>query len=253
MSDLPRRIRAELHALHTRHGRKKSNLCCCEGKRAVGELFAAAPERVRYVICTPPLRYEFRYPVEPTVLSEIEFSEIAGTVNSQGILAVADCPPPPGEDEVPRDPFLAALDRVGDPGNFGTICRTVLAAGLTELWHTEGTVDPWGDKTIRSALGAQFRLKLRAFPDLATLAAAARKFGYNTVYLTDPHGGENCFSAPDLFNRSVVVIGSEGAGVGDLNGARRVMIPMPGNFESLNAAQAATIFLFEHVRRSTVQ
>ena len=57
----------------------------------------------------------------------------------------------------------------------------------------------------------------------------------------------------DLYRKSVLVIGSEGSGVGDLAGARRVTIPMPGNFESLNAAQATTIFLFEAVRRRFVQ
>ena len=82
------------------------------------------------------------------------------------------------------------------------------------------------------------------------MRAAAQSYGYPSVWLTDPHGGESCFSAAKLYERSVIVIGGEANGVTPLAGAQRVMIPMPGNYESLNAAQAATIFLFEYVRRT---
>ena len=133
------------------------------------------------------------------------------------------------------------------------ICRTAKASGLQELWLTAGSVDPYGDKAIRSALGAQFSMKIRFFPDLDRLAEAAAAFGYGPVWLTDPHQGENLYRVRDLYRKTVLVIGSEGAGVSDLADGKRVMIPMPGNFESLNAAQAATIFLFEAVRRQYEQ
>ena len=90
-------------------------------------------------------------------------------------LAVAETPPEAGSTDVPQEPFLLALDGVGDPGNFGTICRTLRAAGLSELWYTKGSIDPYGDKAVRSALGAQFSLKLRSFEDLAGLSGAARR------------------------------------------------------------------------------
>ncbi|MBO5722695.1 MAG: hypothetical protein J6S19_06235, partial [Lentisphaeria bacterium] len=79
----------------------------------------------------------------------------------------------------------------------------------------------------------------------------AAKCGYEKLYLTDPHCGESCFECQGLFDKSVVVIGSEAHGIGADVSGNRVTIPMPGNFESLNAAQAATIVLFEHVRRIT--
>ena len=250
--ELTRKLQSEIRALHTRHGRKKSRLCCCEGLRAVRELFAAAPELVHYCVCTPELRTALPYPREPITVSNREFAALTGTVNAQGVLAVSEQPPEPPATLLPEDPFLFALDRLGDPGNFGTICRTLLAAGLHELWFTGGTVDPWSDKSIRSALGAQFRLRLRSFPDLNSMARQATTFGYRNIFLTDPHHGENCFTTPDLFDHSLIVIGCESTGVGELPGARHTLIPMPGNFESLNAAQAATIFLFESVRRHFV-
>ncbi|MDD3886820.1 MAG: TrmH family RNA methyltransferase, partial [Victivallaceae bacterium] len=74
-------------------------------------------------------------------------------------------------------------------------------------------------------------------------------FGFDRVYITDPHDGASCFVEPRLFDRSIVVIGGEANGARPYEAAHRVRIPMPGDYESLNAAQAATVFLFEFVRR----
>ncbi len=250
--ELSRKNEALLRTLRTRHGRRKSGCCLCEGVRATGELYLRRPELVRFTVVTGRgLAAAGEIPGEICRVSEERFAEFAATVNTQGILAVAEIPPEPDPEEAPGAPFLFALDRLGDPGNFGTICRTLRSTGLDELWYTKGSIDPYGNKAIRAALGAQFALKLRSFDTLDRLAAAAARFGYPEVCLTDPHRGENCFTAPALFDRTVLVIGAEANGVGELAGARRVTIPMPGNYESLNAAQAATVFLFEYVRRAT--
>lgn len=109
-----------------------------------------APELVRFTVATEAAAGELAIPGELHRVPEGKLRELAGTVNSQGILAVAAIPPEPDAAEAPADPFLLAIDRLGDPGNFGTICRTLRAAGLTELWYTKGSVDPYGDKAIRS-------------------------------------------------------------------------------------------------------
>ena len=83
------------------------------------------------------------------------------------------------------------------------------------------------------------------------VAEEGRRYGYNNVFLTDPHEGESCFEADGLFRKSLLVIGNEANGIDPEAEGKKVMIPMPGGFESLNAAQAATIFLFEYVRRLT--
>ena len=250
--NLSRAQQSLLRSLYTRHGRKKSGLCVAEGVRSVGELCAAIPDAVEFFVCEsgvrPPVDCAPVYEV-----SESVFASLSATVNGQGIIAVARIPAPADAAIIPDDPYLLALDRVGDPGNFGTICRTAKASGLQELWLTAGSVDPYGDKALRAGLGSQFSMRIRQFADLESLAAAAESFGYGPVWLTDPHQGDNLYHVENLYRKSVLVIGSEGAGVGELAGARRVTIPMPGNFESLNAAQAATIFLFEAVRRQFVQ
>ena len=253
--ELTRRESRLFAELQGRHGRKKSEFCVCEGVRCCGELFASlAPGRIELVAATREALDKNPVPKalagKVAVVDEATLRKLSGTVHSQGMLALARRPVPPEPGTPLHDPYLLALDRLGDPGNFGTILRTARAAGLREVWYTGGSVDPYSAKVIRLALAAQFAMTLREFADLDALAAEAARLGFGPVYLTDPHEGESCFVVPELFDRTVIVIGSEAHGVGAASG-RRVTIPMPGKFESLNAAQAATIVLFEAVRRAT--
>lgn len=237
-----------LKSLSTRHGRKKSGLCLCEGFRCCGEVFEKCPDLIEFTVCREELAE--RYP-QAFTLPAHKFDQLSATENPQGIMAVVRRPEEPAGDVPPVDPFMLVLDQVGDPGNFGTILRTAKAAGLTELCYTKGSADPYSEKIIRSAMAAQFTMKLRCFEDLAATRDFLLKYGYGKFYRTDPHEGSSCFTEPGLFDRSAVIIGSEAHGAGELAGAKPVTIPMPGNFESLNAAQAATIFIFEYVRRIT--
>lgn len=248
--ELTKREKSLVKALATRNGRRRSGCCRCEGVRAVRELLDNYPELVRFTIATPRGIESLpgERPDDLRIVSEKEFEEIAGTVNSQGILTVAAIPPDAG-DRAEGD-FILALDQLGDPGNFGTIARTFRAAGGREIWYTKGSIDPWGDKAVRAGMGAQFGLKMRRFETLEDLAQRAAQDGYNKFFIADPHQGESCFKCEALFDRSVIVIGGEPNGVlGVCPDAGRVIIPMPGDYESLNAAQAATIIIFESVRR----
>ena len=244
---LTRHREALLRSLYTRHGRKKSGMCVVEGLRCCRELFAAAPELVEFTLATPELIEAEKIPGEVIALTADEIEKFGATCSSQGILSVARQPKPAVG--APETPFILLLDRLGDPGNFGTVLRTARAANLECVWYTKGSVDPYGDKAIRSALGAQFSMRLSAFDDLASAFDAAREYGYNKHFITDPHAGESCYATGDLYAKSVVVIGGEANGVEAEAPGTRVTIPMPGGFESLNAAQAATIFIFEYVRR----
>ncbi|MEG2076864.1 MAG: RNA methyltransferase [Victivallaceae bacterium] len=249
---MSKRQSALLRTLQSRHGRKRSEFCRCEGVRCCSEVYARNPELVCFSVATAERAAELAIPGELVLLSENELREYGETVNMQGVVAVVKRPETAAfvKDECTQD-FIPVLDQVGDPGNFGTILRTAKAAGLNEVWYTAGSVDPYNDKVIRSALSAQFSMNLRCFDNLEALRQFGVENGYPAIFLTDPHRGENCFTAEKLFFRSLVVIGSEGHGVSEVLDAQRVTIPMPGNFESLNAAQAATIFIFEYVRRVT--
>ena len=104
---------------------------------------------------------------------------------------------------------------------------------------------------------APYRAKMDAVgikpEDIKTLSDLAKfgvEHGFSKIFIADPHGGESCFECPGLFERSVIVIGGEPNGVmGSCADAGKVVIPMPGDYESINAAQAATVLLFESVRR----
>lgn len=247
--DLSRSESALLRAAATRSGRKKSGCCRCEGLRAVRELLQYYPQRVRFIAVSEKFDDHIECPASMLrVVPDRIFDELSGTVNSQGVIAVAEIPGNAvGKVE---GEFVLALDQLGDPGNFGTIARSLRAAGQKELWYTKGSIDPWGDKAIRSGMGVQFGLNLRRFDTLADLAGFALTSGLKKMFIADPHQGENCFQCRELFDRSVIVIGGEPNGVkGAYPDAGRVIIPMPGNYESINAAQAATVLIFESVRR----
>ena len=250
MDELTKKEISLIQALYTRHGRKKYPYCIVEGVRSCAEYFAAVPEMAFFTVAnSAELVKNTGACGDVRIVPETVFSRISGTMNSQGILVVSKIPAEQSADEFNKDDFVLALDKVGDPGNFGTICRTAKAAGLTELWYTKGSVDPFSDKVIRSAMTAQFMMKLRCFETLSDLRDEAVRQGFCNVCLSKPGKGQSCFVAEGIFEKSVVVIGSEGHGVSDLDNSIDVQIPMPGNFESLNAAQAATILIFEYVRR----
>ena len=251
--ELTHREASELRALATRGGRRRLDLCRCEGVRAVREVLNRAPAALRFVAVTPRGEAAFGAGLPPELTrhcSEAEFASLAATVNTQGVLALAAVPPE--REGAVEGEFILALDRLSDPGNCGAIARTCFAAGGREIWRTAGSVDPWCDKALRAGLSAQFALGWRSFGSLAELKERAAAAGFGNFYIADPHEGENCFTTPDLYRRSVIVIGNEANGVTEVPpGSRRVRIPMPGDFESLNAAQAATVLLVEFVRRQS--
>lgn len=248
MRQLTKNQESLVRALYSRHGRKKYGMCVCEGLRCVDDLVQACPELIEFILVSEESDY-CPDGLEVVTASHEKLEKLSATVASQGIIAVARKPETSDFTTVPDDPFIFILDRIGDPGNFGTMLRTARAVGLKELWYTAGSVDPFNDKVIRSGMGAQFVLKMRCFNDLSELRESLLAFGYKTIFRTDPHQGENCFAQPGLFNKSGIIIGSEASGAGSIEGAKCITIPMPGSAESLNAAQAATIILFEYVRR----
>ena len=250
MGALTKRRESLIRALSARHGRRGSGFCLCDGPRASGEIVRLRPDLIEQVLLREGFSCPLTFPVEPEILPAAEFDRIRNTVHSQGILLVLRRPEEIPAAEPAQPPFVFLLDRIADPGNFGTMVRTARAVGLKEIWLTEGTVDPYSDKSIRSASGAQFALRVRRHGPLEDTLKLLKDQGYDRVYRTSPARGANVFSEPALFDRSVIVLGNEGGGVGEIAGSVDLNIPMPGDAESLNVAQAATVILFEYVRRT---
>lgn len=243
-----------IRSLYTRKGRKKSNLCICEGKRACSELIEARPDLISFAVKSEKTELSAKFAdINFIPVPENKMKQLSSTVTSQGILIVAERPVTDNRPPITENPFSLILDGIADPGNMGTIIRTAKAAGLKELFITSGSVDPFADKVIRSAMAAQFSINIYKFANLAETICELRKSGIDNFWKTDPHQGNSLFEEEKLFASSAIIIGGEAAGASDHPECKPVTIPMPGKSESINAAQAATVFIFEAVRREVIK
>lgn len=139
---------------------------------------------------------------------------------------------------------------IQDPGNAGTMARTALAAGASGILFTEGSVDVFSPKTVRSSAGAVF-----ALPVIEGIPAAEALDGIGgrglTRIATDAAAGDDLYEA-DLPARTAVVVGNEAHGLPAALGPqldRTVRIPMVGPADSLNVAVASAVVCFELLRR----
>ena len=145
------------------------------------------------------------------------------------------------------------LDRVGDPGNVGTIVRSGLAFGLQGVVCSPGTADPFGPKAMRAGMGSQFLLpvvtEVTSGDLLARLAGLTEKNAVvPEIWVADPHDGEDVGELTPQCG-VVIVLGAERSGPGaEWRDARRVTIPQ-GRVDSLNVAMAGTIFAYESLRK----
>ena len=187
------------------------------------------------------------------VISPSVAQKLSDTKTPQGIFCLFPIP-----EEHPKEHFrkgrLLLLEGVRDPGNIGTIVRTAEALGLDGLILSADTVDPFSPKVIRGTMGGIFRLPLRVVEDpfneleelkeagVVTYAAVCRE-GKPLSRLTKEGFPPNC----------AVAIGNEGDGLTETavsHCCEKVTIDMPGRAESLNAAMAAGILMWEICRES---
>ena len=176
------------------------------------------------------------------------FSRISATESDQGLLLVIALPKPNFPD---RADFILILDGIKDPGNMGTILRTAAAAGTHLVIAAPGCVDIYSPKVLRAGMGAHFSLPVieMSWPEIAQTYQKQPQIP--GVFLAESSQGKPIWEI-NFTNPSWVIIGGEAEGAGQeaRNLATNfVLIPMPGKSESLNAAIAAGIILFEIVRQ----
>ena len=176
------------------------------------------------------------------------FRDVVSTESAQGVVALVE-PPVWTVDQLFRGRSLVVvLDGVQDPGNAGTIIRAAEAFGATGVMFLKGSVNPFNAKTLRASAGSLFRLPFLAAMD-GDVARAALQQRRVDVYAAAPKG-EKVLQEVDLTRKAALVVGSEAHGVSaKMRGcAMDVRIPTVG-VESLNAAVAASVILYEAARQ----
>lgn len=182
-------------------------------------------------------------------VSEKVFNFITDVINPQGILAVIEKPNlKENKINYENDNFLI-LDGIQDPGNIGTILRTVDSLNINQIIVSNDTADIYNPKVVRSTMGAIFRVKVVESDDLVKTVKEMKK--HKIKIATTSLQTEN--SIYDIsYDKTAIVIGNEANGVSEevLNLAdEKIKIPMLGKTESLNASVATAIVLYEAVRQ----
>lgn len=149
-----------------------------------------------------------------------------------------------------EQPLFVVLDGVQDPGNAGTIIRTADAVGATAVILTKGSVDAFGDKTVRATMGSLFHLPVVTDAGADEVASFAEQSGCQLLATALDEQAKPHF-AVDFGRSSMIVFGNEGKGVSEalLRAATKVYIPMYGRAESLNVGVSSAVVLYEAVRQ----
>jgi TrmH family RNA methyltransferase len=186
--------------------------------------------------------------VKGLVVTSAVMEAISDAQNPQGVAAVFRTPS--GDLDRPLGDLVLVLDQMRDPGNMGTLIRAAHAAGATAVVLTPGCVDPYGPKVVRASAGALFAIDIRRDVTVDTISDATRSAGGRLVGATA--SSPTVMYEADLVSPVALVIGNEAWGFApgtDELLDMTVAIPMPGPMESLNAAIAASLLLFEAVRQ----
>ena len=181
-------------------------------------------------------------------VTEKVFNAITDVKTPQGILVVIEKNTSNKDIDYTQD-IIIGLYGVQDPGNMGTILRTVDSANLNQIIISKDSADCYNPKVVRSTMGAIFRVNIIEVDNLKETLEAVKKNKFK-VMITALDTNDSIYSVD--YNKKVIVIGNEANGVSKEVQAiadEKVKIPMLGKTESLNASVAAGIMIYEYVRR----
>ena len=250
----------QVRALQQRKARQESRLFLVEGIRPVGEAVEAGAALEALYYAPALLKSEFAlrlveaqiqagvecYPVAPQV-----FEAIADKDNPQGLLAVARQPHCRLADLRPDNfPWGVALVAPQDPGNVGTILRTLDAAGASGLLLLDSSVDLYHPAAVRASMGALFWYPV-ALASFDEFLEWARQHAYH-LYGSSAHGAVECRDVPAYERPRLLLLGSERQGLSRAQSAAcdtLLRLPMRGRSSSLNLAVAAGVMLYDMLQK----
>ena len=236
--------------------RDESNEYVVEGVKLVEEAVKENAKIKQIIVCEDTTR---TYEIPTHIMLEIAkyecisvsdkiFNIITQVTNPQGIMAIIEKNAQNAKIDYTQD-IIVVLDDVQDPGNLGTILRTVDSIGLNQIIVSKGTADAFNSKVVRSTMGAIFRIKIIEVENLAQAIKEMRKHHFKLM-VTSLQTKNSIYDID--FNKKIIVIGNEANGVSkeiqDM-ADEKAKIPMLGRTESLNASVAAGVVMYEYVRQ----
>lgn len=230
-------------ALKDRKGRRESGCFLVEGRKMVEEALASAFD-VETVLVQEGMELPDGLTMPVYELPAHVLAAVCDTKTPQGIAAVVRM-----KEQSALGKHIVVLDGVQDPGNVGTIIRTADAAGLDGVLFSNQCADVFSPKVLRATMGSIFRMNLRTTGDLPGELTKLREKGYSI--LSSQLDGTLFYERQDVAERFALIIGNEGNGVSEQvqqTATHRVRLPMRGGAESLNAAIAAAIMMYELMR-----
>ncbi len=240
-----------ISALAEKHVREQSGCFFMEGWRAVSEAlaakdvknlilsqtFAASKESVRVKNAGIPI----------TILSDALFQKISGTKTPQGIAAVCKIIKHDLHKILQEENRILLLEDVRDPGNMGTIIRTAAAAGFNGIIASDGCVDAYNPKVVRSTAGCLFKTKIiQCKGDILEIGEEAKHGGFR-IYAAHPRGGQDLFQV-HFTDKIGIALGNEANGLSNRMLKlcdQLITIHMENRVESLNASVAAALMMYE--------
>lgn len=244
-------------ALQNVHQRRKQGLLLIEGPRHIIEALNSGavlhqlfydPKQLQPTGCVLLERLDGSQ-TELLPVSDKVLATLADTITPQGMVAVASLPKLLDIGMLVHESLLLIADEVRDPGNLGTMLRTAAAVNAGVILCT-GCADYSSPKVIRSSAGALYTLRLCAGISALQVAQQLYNAGWH-IYLCESDGAQPYYEV-DLRGKSALVVGNEGHGPAPCwqkHASAVIKIPMPGQVESLNAAIAAAVVLYEALRQ----
>ena len=239
----------ELKKLSVKKYRDSFNLYIEEGEK---QLISKDSIRLKYIVVNEeknietPLKERLDFFASKGVilytLSSKLFKEITTQENSQGIIAIKEIS---NGDAESFGKIVIALDRVQDPGNMGTILRTVEAVGLKDVIILNGSVDIYNPKTIRSSMGIVEELNIIKCSEEDLVTFKNKGYKLKSTGISDT---SKVYTEIDIEEKSIIIFGSEGQGVSPyIKGIidEELEIPILGKSESLNVGIAAGVILYK--------
>lgn len=230
-------------ALKDRKGRRESGCFLVEGRKMVEEALASAFD-VETVLVQEDMELPDGLTMPVYELPAHVLAAVCDTKTPQGIAAVVRM-----KEQSALGKHIVVLDGVQDPGNVGTIIRTADAAGLDGVLLSNQCADVFSPKVLRATMGSIFRMNLRTTDDLPGELTKLREKGYSI--LSSQLDGTPFYEREKVAEQFALIIGNEGNGVSEQvqqTATHRVRLPMRGGAESLNAAIAAAIMMYELMR-----